>query len=100
MTPSQPEQHQGPYEPADPQLAQRQEEHAQDLRDHSVAPREKRVENMSAIQLPDRMQVDGGCEHSYPRGPGDRVQVNIDQPHALKNGVREQPLEPGDAEVN
>ena len=65
-----------------------------------MGPREERIQDVAAVQLANRQQVHGGGEHSDPGGPGDRVQVDVCRPHAGENRMREDPLQPGDAEFD
>ncbi len=37
----------------------------------------KRVQDVAAVELPDRQQVQGRGEHTHPRGSGHRVQGNV-----------------------
>ena len=64
------------------QLPQRQQRDEERLRDPFVRAAEERVEDVAAIQLADRQQVQRGGEHADPGRARHRVQVDIGGGHA------------------
>src|SRR5580698_7735728 len=66
----------GPNQPAHPEEdAERNQQTDGRPRDPFVCSRRYRVNNMSAIELPARQEVERGGKHSYPRCDTDRVQI-------------------------
>ena len=100
MPAAQPQQNHRPDRPAQPELAERQHQQADGPAHHLMAPRKERVENVAAIQLPDRQQIHRRGEHAHPGCARHRVKVDIARRRRRENGVLQQPLQAGDAELH
>ena len=96
MAASENQQHQRPRSAIPNQkLAQRQQQQAERQRYRTVTAREKRVDDVAAIQLSDRQQVQGRGQHADPGCARRRMQIDVADGDAGKNQFAEQPLKPG-----
>ena len=70
------------------------------LRNPLVRTAQQRVDNMAAVQLAHRKQVERGGEHADPCGARDRMQIDIGRRDAWENHLFQQPLKGGHAQLN
>ena len=77
--------HKRPHEPALRQKPEQKHQHKKESGDVPLGPGERGVENVPAIELSDRQQVEHGDEHPQPPSEGHRAQRH------RSRGVRELP---------